>query len=448
MRPWPAWTSGGTGCCASSHLRLFNTFFVAAALLLCSLGGLGPLPAEGLFPGLEPSGNSMDEVAIGMFILNLGAVDALGGTFEADFYLYCTGQKLYSIDVSKAQGYFPNAVKGLTMWEVDKMPGRVNSTTQFRVQSKFYFTVDNSMFPFERHRLEIVFEDPVRVLTELVYTADNSTSGMSQAIHFPGFSRTSLSQSMLAANFTYPYTADLEPKVFSRIIFVMDLTRPFSNAIMKGVLPPFFLLLVLSFNTLLPLKHITNRITVAGTVLVSAVMYHANLENQTPPTGKLSIADEIMISTYFLITFNFSGAIVILLLSDRSAVQAASDVQWMCIVVQWVCTPLTFLFSVFLGQPSFLAVILLAGSLSLLVYLMKHMHFLRAMKRMLDPGFDFRGPEDEGRGEQHEPLNREPSGGSLEFQEMHNLPRVVSPGVATPSGYLQQRSTSSSFSDR
>lgn len=50
-----------------------------------------------------------------------------------------------------------------------------------------------------------------------------------------------------------------------------------------GVLPPFLLLLVLSFNTLLPLKHITNRITVAGSVLVSAVMYHANLENQTPP---------------------------------------------------------------------------------------------------------------------------------------------------------------------
>jgi len=293
----------------------------------------------------------------------------------------------HSIDVRKAQAYFPNALKGLSMYEMGKMPRRMNSTTQFRVQSKFYFSADNSVFPFERHRLEIMMEDPYQSSEELVYLADNYTTGMSPTIHFPGFARASLKQSMYVSNFTYPSPPDVAAKTFSRLTYVMDLTRPYGNGVMKGVLPPFFLLLVLSFNTLLPLKHITNRITVAGSVLVSAVMYHANLESQTPPTGKLSIADEIMISTYFLVTVNFSGAIVILLLSDRDHLQRAMDVQWVCVAVQWVCTPLTFVFALLTGQPAFLNVIFVACGLSLLVFFTKNLPGLRFFRR-LDLGSD------------------------------------------------------------
>mmetsp|Transcript_46372 Transcript_46372/g.115973 ORF Transcript_46372/g.115973 Transcript_46372/m.115973 type:complete len:436 (-) Transcript_46372:142-1449(-) len=355
-----------------------------AAVALCGLLLAGP--ASALFPGWHDD-DGADEVGVGIFVLNLGGIDALAGTFEVDFYLYYTGDEGHRLDVDKAQAYFPNAVKGLVLYEMGKMPRRENSTTQFRVQSKFYFSSDNSVFPFERHHLEIAMEDPFKTVDEMAYIADNYTTGMSQSIHFPGFARTSLTQHMYVSNFTYPSPPDVAAKTFSRLTYVMDLTRPYSNGIMKGVLPPFLLLLVLSFNTLLPLKHITNRITVAGSVLVSAVMYHANLENQTPPTGKLSIADEIMISTYFLITVNFSGAIVILLLSDRDHIQRAMDVQWVCVAVQWICTPLTFVFAMFTGQPAFMWIILIAGCLCVFVVFAKRLPVLRYFRR-LDLGSD------------------------------------------------------------
>lgn len=94
-------------------------------------------------------------------------------------------------------------------------------------------------------------------------------------------------------------------------------------------------------------------------------------------TGKLSIADEIMISTYFLITVNFSGAIVILLLSDRDHIQRAMDVQWVCVAVQWICTPLTFVFAMFTGQPAFMWIILIAGCLCVFVVFAKRLPVLR-----------------------------------------------------------------------
>jgi hypothetical protein len=84
-----------------------------------------------------------------------------------------------------------------------------------------------------------------------------------------------------------------------------------------------------------------------------------------------------MISTYFLVTVNFSGAIVILLLSDRDHLQRAMDVQWVCVAVQWVCTPLTFVFALLTGQPAFLNVIFVACGLSLLVFFTKNLPGLR-----------------------------------------------------------------------
>eukprot|EP00873_Tetraselmis_striata_P017308 jgi/Tetstr1/437572/TSEL_026244.t1 len=283
----------------------------------------------------------------------------------------CVRAFVSGLDVDKAQAYFPNAVKGLVLYEMGKMPRRENSTTQFRVQSKFYFSSDNSVFPFERHHLEIAMEDPFKTVDEMAYIADNYTTGMSQSIHFPGFARTSLTQHMYVSNFTYPSPPDVAAKTFSRLTYVMDLTRWNPRTARRshspphrpwpGVLPPFLLLLPLCTT--------------------------ANLENQTPPTGKLSIADEIMISTYFLITVNFSGAIVILLLSDRDHIQRAMDVQWVCVAVQWICTPLTFVFAMFTGQPAFMWIILIAGCLCVFVVFAKRLPVLRYFRR-LDLGSD------------------------------------------------------------
>ena len=101
-------------------------------------------------------------------------------------------------------------------------------------------------------------------------------------------------------------------------------------------------------------------------------------------------------------TFNFSCAIMVLLLADRNANEEAQDVQWMCIVVQWLCTPLTFVFSLFLGQPSFLIVMIVAAHLAVITYLMRQVPFLRKMKKFLDFGLSddiTDGAPDSGRNE-------------------------------------------------
>jgi hypothetical protein len=136
-----------------------------------------------------------------------------------------------------------------------------------------------------------MMEDPYQSSEELVYLADNYTTGMSpvspariisitgmppppaspflslflysqqqrevlydaapplpshpsfpcppaQTIHFPGFARASLKQSMYVSNFTYPSPPDVAAKTFSRLTYVMDLTRcPFFS---RTPPPPLF----------------------------------------------------------------------------------------------------------------------------------------------------------------------------------------------------------------
>ena len=110
----------------------------------------------------------------------------------------------------------------------------------------------------------------------------------------------------------------------------------------KGLLPPLFLLLVVCLNSSVPIKHISQRISVDGTMLVAAVMYHSNLAAQAPPTGRLSIADDVMLTTYSLITLNFAVCLVIIKLDSGGNKEWAQELHGTLELIQWVVTPLSF----------------------------------------------------------------------------------------------------------
>ena len=89
-------------------------------------------------------------------------------------------------------------------------------------------------------------------------------------------------------------------------------------------------------NSSVPIKHISQRISVDGTMLVAAVMYHSNLAAQAPPTGRLSIADDVMLTTYSLITLNFAVCLVIIKLDSGGNKEWAQELHGTLKLIQWV----------------------------------------------------------------------------------------------------------------
>lgn len=88
---------------------------------------------------------------------------------------------------------------------------------------------------------------------------------------------------------------------FSRFTFKIYARRPVLKAFLKFFLPAIFILIVTLYTYLLPLKDLVTRISVIGSMLVAAVMFHVGLDSQLPVAGVLSLADVFMICLYIVI---------------------------------------------------------------------------------------------------------------------------------------------------
>jgi len=273
-------------------------------------------------------------------MLNMAGIDMAAGRWDADFYLYFTseGSSYYTLSAEQGESYFPNGFRGLQMNSVSKLPHIVNVTSQYRVKGSFYFDVNAYSYPFESHRLEIVFEDPRRTRDEIVLEPDSKYTGLSSNIKLPGFSPGDIQAEMKIETFVYP-PFDEGAQEFTRMKYVLEVNRPRLNSFIKGLLPPLLILVVVCFNTFLPLQHLAERINVNGSMLVASVLYHSSLANQAPSTGRLSVADAFMLVTYALITVNFSACIWMLKLQADGRESVAQEIHAYLEVVQLVCTP-------------------------------------------------------------------------------------------------------------
>mmetsp|Transcript_119448 Transcript_119448/g.381049 ORF Transcript_119448/g.381049 Transcript_119448/m.381049 type:complete len:543 (-) Transcript_119448:416-2044(-) len=289
--------------------------------------------------------NSKWDVAVGIFLLNLGKVDLLSGQFDVDFYVYfskpCDAEGPYTLQQGEVEKYFPNGVKGISGYRVrGRLPEHgSNATTQYRVKGSFHFPVDTRDYPFEQHTLEIMFEDPERTVGSLGFVVDELYTGINEDLKLPGFSRDDIQIRAAVVRHIYP-PLTVSAMTFSRYKFQLTLKRPVQGVMIK-LLPPVFLVLVVSFNSLMPVQHVTNRISVSTTNLMAAVMYHSNMASQAPSTGQFTKADQLMVTIYMLITLNLATCMCILTLDIAGRKPAAQELHENARMLQWALAPLS-----------------------------------------------------------------------------------------------------------
>ena len=63
------------------------------------------------------SGDSVPEVAVGVYVLNVGRIDTTNGVFEADMYLYLTASHSRYELTGETESYFPNAGSNPRVWQ-------------------------------------------------------------------------------------------------------------------------------------------------------------------------------------------------------------------------------------------------------------------------------------------------------------------------------------------
>jgi hypothetical protein len=261
-----------------------------------------PLLDDGELSEAETKETEVNEVTVGLYMLNLGKFDVATGSFTADFYL----DLQCSIDCSTTDFEFMNGRAS----SVDKIIDTPEEKF-YRIQANLVSPVDLKRFPFDKQKMQISIEDKKNTIDTQIYTADPEQSGIDDSIAFTGWNLDGWDAYSLEHR--YPVYGE----TYSQYVFDIDISRIIWNSFIKTFLPVIFMVLIVIFSFLIDPDKVATRLTMAGSSLVAAVMFHVSLSNQIPPVGYLTFTDKFMILTYLVLLASFVVNITLLELTER-----------------------------------------------------------------------------------------------------------------------------------
>eukprot|EP00112_Aurelia_sp_Birch-Aquarium-sp1_P010360 Seg2216.2 transcript_id=Seg2216.2/GoldUCD/mRNA.D3Y31 product="hypothetical protein" protein_id=Seg2216.2/GoldUCD/D3Y31 len=288
-------------------------------------------------------------VGIALYLMNLHSVDLKSGTFHADFYLYFKvppGQTMYTKQKCKGgmNGVCFELVNAAGMAEVSSHEGKY-----FRVKSKFNFAADLANFPFDNQTLKIEIQDMEMAAKELRWKILTGTteddrpfkfrSGIAPTLNYTGWVFDTYSWSQIVYERYNPF---LDQGV-SRYAFMIHMNRPKQAAFFKIFLPPLFAVLVICFAFAIPPKDATMRVWIDGNLLISCVMFHATMSEQTPDIQELTLADKFMVGVYSFIFGSFMVSIILLKLQRDRMYKVAETFYHYAEGVVWCTAPTYFM---------------------------------------------------------------------------------------------------------
>jgi len=255
-----------------------------------------------------------NDINVELYVLNLGKFDVATGAFTADFYLdmYCED----GCDTGDFEFMNGRATS------IDKITNEPNQKF-YRIQASLNSPVDLRKFPFDKQKMQIIIEDKKYTTDEMQYVAKKETSGIEESIAFTGWDIDGWDAEVKDHYYT------VYNSTYSQFVFDINISRIALNAFIKTFLPVFFILLVVLFSFLLDPDKITNRLAIAGSSLVAAVMFHISISNQIPPVGYLTFADRFMILTYFILLLSFILNITLMELQEKKKTELVEKIHRM-----------------------------------------------------------------------------------------------------------------------
>ena len=269
-----------------------------------------------------------NDINVELYVLNLGKFDVATGAFTADFYLdmYCKD----GCDTGDFEFMNGRATS------IDKITNEPNQKF-YRIQASLNSPVDLRKFPFDKQKMQIIIEDKKYTTDEMQYVAKKETSGIEESIAFTGWDIDGWDAEVK------DHYYKVYDSTYSQFVFDINISRIALNAFIKTFLPVFFILLVVLFSFLLDPDKITNRLAMAGSSLVAAVMFHISISNQIPPVGYLTFADKFMVLTYFILLISFILNITLMELQEKKKTELVEKIHRMTEYSMFIIVPLLYL---------------------------------------------------------------------------------------------------------
>lgn len=258
----------------------------------------------------ESSSENTISVETGIWLVNLEKVDLAASSYKLDFYLWFKfdPSEISLEDIKEFE--FINGAP--TKYEISA--NKEQGYLEYRVKGDFIKTFDFTRYPFETQELSIELEHKNLNASSLIYKAD-PTSNIDEEANVAGWNIGNFGILILEHSYG--------DETYSRFVTRITLQRPMLSAFIKSVLPVSVITTISLLAFFISPQNFAQRIGLGVTTLLSATAFHLSLLSGIPPTGYLTLADRIMVSTYAIFLYNLSASVYIMKLVDKKKTEEA-----------------------------------------------------------------------------------------------------------------------------
>lgn len=255
------------------------------------------------------------QVAVGVHVVELRAVDARAESFYADLYIWL---RYHKVDDEKQQAVIekiePVNGKFDSLDVIDEKTVGDERYICYRATGTFFFVPDLRLYPFDTQALPITIESSSLEMEELLFVDDRVSYeragspperwGVAPSLLVPDYHLSRVErlvvESKYPTNFgdpskTRPYTH------YSRFSVKVSLVREYWSYAFKILVPLLIILAMAYLVFFLPAAQLDTSASVAMTALLSCMAYNVAVTQNMPEIGYLVLSDKFFIATYVLL---------------------------------------------------------------------------------------------------------------------------------------------------
>lgn len=328
------------------------------ALLLLSI-------ATPVFASPPKAPDPSKQVAVGMYINDIGTFDLTTGSFDADFYIWFRWQGNWTVGndnativetIKTAQStptgseavLAPSALPyhfefmnslGPTKTLISAQP-HYNQTSynflQYRIRGTFHVPVELNNYPLDEQTLSIQLEDSYYSNTTIVYVPDTGSvldPSVTEEGAIPGLNYVPGSFSTLVV--THPYDTAFGYEVipggnttsdYSRYIAQFTVVRPFAASVTSLLLPVGIIIALAVVCFFIDAEKFEERLALLVTAVLTAVLLQVNFASTVPSDGQFTLADRVMLVVYAVLAI---GVLIAVLEKKITKEQHPQTVLWL-----------------------------------------------------------------------------------------------------------------------
>jgi hypothetical protein len=236
-------------------------------------------------------------VEVGIWITDIHSIDLLDGSFGAEFYFWWISrdldleQPLERLQLLNGRDWSVRAYSRRDLGD-----GREHHSAYF--SATFNHAWDLKRYPFDRPRLQLVFETPLTD-AELVFEPDLGASSVSEHASVPGFAFSGFNiravTERYGSDFGLPEAAASR---YSRLIVEVDLARSGGRALTLNLVGLLVANLIALLTYAVHVSHLNIRASMSAAAIFGAVGNMYSLQRLVDPALGALLIDRIALVTF------------------------------------------------------------------------------------------------------------------------------------------------------